>query len=181
MYSGPIRETLAEYHKSLKSFSDGPIQPVEIPNLKYFRTMDVVDETGASTRVVPMGTALRIQVRAEFPGQFDYPVFMAYIDNSAGQQVLSVASPKSERGIPGVFGMSEISCVIEHLPLPPGEYFIRLGMWRAGEHLEETEPGIMFTVTNADTFRDGWGARRGVCVAPSRWKAVSVFADTTVT
>ena len=124
---------------------------------------------------------MRIRIEAEFSGQFDYPVFMAFIDNSSGQQVLSVASPKSERGIPGVFGMSEISCVVEHLPLPPGEYFIRLGLWRAGEYLEETEPAIMFTVTNADTFRDGWGARKGICVAASRWKATSIFADTEVT
>ena len=178
IHSGPIAETLAEYHKSMKSFSDGPVQPVQVANCKYFRTMDVVDDTGASTRIMSMGTPLRIKIQAEFPDQFDYPVFAASIDNASGQQVLSVASPKTERGIPGVFGMSEISCVIEHMPLPPGEYFVRLGLWRAGELLEETPPAIMFTVTNADTFKDGWGARKGICVAPSRWKAVSVFADT---
>ncbi len=178
VYSGPIADTLAEYHKSLKSYSSGPIQPVALPGCKYMRTMDVVDDTGESIRVIPVGTPLRINVQAEFPDRIDYPVFMAYIDNSSGQQVLSVASPKTERGIPGVFGMSEISCVIEHLPLPPGEYFLRLALSRSAEHLEETPPAIMFTVTNADTFKDGWGARRGICVAGSRWKAVSVFADT---
>ena len=179
-HSGPIAETLAEYHKSLKRFSDGPVQPVQIANRKHFRTMDVVDDIGESTRIIPMGTALRIQIRAEFPDQFDYPIFMANIDNSSGQQVMSIASPKSERAIPGLFGMSEISCVIEQLPLPPGEYFVRLALWHSGEILEETPPAIMFTVTNADTFRDGWGARKGTCVAGSRWKAVSVFADTEV-
>jgi lipopolysaccharide transport system ATP-binding protein len=178
VYSGSITDTLAEYHKSLKSYSDGPIQPTPIPNGKYLRTMDVVDDTGESVRVIPMGTPLRIQIQAQFPDQIDYPVFTAYIDNSSGQQVLSVASPKTERGIPGVFGTSEISCVIEHLPLPPGEYFLRLGLIRGTEYLDDTVPAIMFTVSNADTFKDGWGARRGVCVAGSRWKAVSVFADT---
>lgn len=178
LYSGPVAEALAEYHKSLKYFSAGEVQPVAIENGKYLRTMDVVDDTGESTRVVPVGTPLRIRLRAEFPDQIDHPIFVAFIDNSSGQQVMSVASPKTERGIPGVFGTSDISCVIEHLPLPPGEYFLRLGLARGNEHLEETPPAIMFTVTNADTFKDGWGARRGICVAGSRWRAVSVFADT---
>jgi lipopolysaccharide transport system ATP-binding protein len=179
LYSGPIQNAMAEYHKSIKlSLTDGPIQPVPIVERKYFRSLDVVDDTGESTRIVPMGTALRIQIHAEFHGQFDYPVFSAFIDNSSGQQVLSVASPKTERGIPGVFGMSEISCVVEHLPLPPGEYFLRLGLWRAGGYVEQTEPTMMFTVTNSDAFRDGWGAQKGLCVAGSRWKALSVFTDT---
>ena len=46
--------------------------------------------------------------------------------------------------------------------------------------LEETLPAIGFTVTNAGTFRDGWGARKGTCVAGSRWKAMSAFADLVV-
>jgi hypothetical protein len=140
--------------------------------------MDVVDDTGESTRVIPLGTPLRIRIRAEFPDQIDHPIFIAHVDNSSGQQVLSVASPKTERGIPGVFGTSDISCIIEHLPLPPGEYFLRLGLSKGGERLEETPPAIMFTVANAETSKDGWGARRGICVAGSRWKAMSVFADT---
>jgi len=176
-YSGPIGDALAEYHKSLKSFSDGPIQPMPVVNGKYLRTVDVVDDAGESVRVLPMGTPLRIQIQAQFPDQIDYPIFTAYIDNASGQQVLSVGSPKTERGIPGVFGTSEISCVIEHLPLPPGEYFLRLGLIHGTEYLDDTSPSIMFTVSNADTFKDGWGARRGICVAGSRWKAVSVFAD----
>jgi lipopolysaccharide transport system ATP-binding protein len=178
LYSGPIADALAEYHKSLKYFSTGAVQPVAIKNCKYLRTMDVVDDTGESTRVIPLGTPLRIRIRAEFPDQIDHPIFIAHVDNSSGQQVLSVASPKTERGIPGVFGTSDISCIIEHLPLPPGEYFLRLGLSKGGERLEETPPAIMFTVANADTFKDGWGARRGICVAGSRWKAMSVFADT---
>jgi lipopolysaccharide transport system ATP-binding protein len=177
-YSGPVAEALTEYHKSLKYFSTGLVQPVPVGNCKYFRTMDLVDETGESTRVIPMATPLRIRVSAEFPDQIDHPVFMAFVDNSSGQQVLSVASPKTERGIPGVFGTSDISCVVEHLPLPPGEYFLRLGLARGTEYLDETPPAIMFTVANADTFKDGHGARRGSCVAGSRWKAMSVFADT---
>ncbi|MBN9555101.1 MAG: ABC transporter ATP-binding protein [Alphaproteobacteria bacterium] len=126
LYSGPIADALAEYHKSLKYFSTGAVQPVAIKNCKYLRTMDVVDDTGESTRVIPLGTPLRIRIRAEFPDQIDHPIFIAHVDNSSGQQVLSVASPKTERGIPGVFGTSDISCIIEHLPLPPGEYFLRL-------------------------------------------------------
>jgi lipopolysaccharide transport system ATP-binding protein len=178
IYSGPIADTLAEYHKSLKSYSTGVVQPVSIPDCKYLRTMDMVDDTGESTRIIPLGTPLRIRIRAEFPDQIDHPIFMAFVESASGQRILSVASPKSERGIPGVFGASDISCLIEHSPLPPGEYFLRLALYRGNELVENTPPAITFTVTNADTFKDGWGARRGVCVAGSRWKAVSVFADT---
>lgn len=51
---------------------------------------------------------------------------------------------------------------------------------RSRAPLEETLPAIMFTGTNAGTFRDGWGARKGICVASSRWKAMSAVVDLVV-
>jgi lipopolysaccharide transport system ATP-binding protein len=178
MYSGPIAEALAEYHKAIRAaVSDGPVQPVKITNRRYFRSMDVVDETGESTRVIPMGTTLNIKMEMEFPDRFDQPVLFVFIDNTAGQKVLCVASPKSERAISTLSGPSELSCVIDQLPLQPGDYYVRLGLMRTGEYVEETERALMFTVRDADTFRDGWGAHGGACVANSRWRAVEMAPE----
>jgi lipopolysaccharide transport system ATP-binding protein len=164
IHSGPIGETLTAYHKSVRAaVSDGPIQPAILRTGKYFRSMDVVDEDGESTRVVPMGTTLRIKIRIDCGDRLDQPV--------------CVASPKTERAISTLSGTSEISCVIERLPLQPGDYFVRLGLMSRGESLEQTERVIMFTVTDADTFADGWGAHGGICVASSRWQAAEVGAE----
>ena len=174
-HSGPIAETLAVYHKAVKPVLAGDAaQPVAIHGRQYFRTLDIVDEFGESTRILPMGTPLRMQIKAEFANQTEFPVFSAIIEDEAGQCVLSVASPKSEQAIESLFGPSEISCVIEHLPLPPGEYSIRLRLRRGLESLEETDPVLAFAIRDADTFKDGWGARRGTSVAASRWKARSM-------
>ena len=88
--------------------------------------------------------------------------------------MLSVASPKTGHVISTLSGITEVTCVIENLPLPPGDYFIRLRLARFAEDLDEADRVVMFTVTDADTFGDGWGARGGVCVASSRWGATEV-------
>jgi lipopolysaccharide transport system ATP-binding protein len=179
MHSGPIGETLTAYHKSVRAaVSDGPIQPAMLRTGEYFRSMDVVDEEGESTRVVPMGTNLRIKIQADFGDRLDQPLFFIFVDNPDGRKILCVASPKTERAISTLSGKSEISCIIERLPLQPGDYFIRLGLTSRGETVEQTERAIMFTVTDADTFADGWGAHGGICVAGSRWQAVEVGAET---
>ena len=179
VHAGPIAETLAVYHKAVKPALEGDnLQPVMVRDREYFRSFDVVDEFGESTRIIPMGTPLRIKIKAEFAEKIDYPIFVAYVEDDSGQVVLSSASPKTEQAIKSLSGMAEVSCVIEHLPLAPGEYSLHLRILQGPLRLDETGCVLPFVVRDADTFKDGWGARKGICVAASRWKTESKVADT---
>ncbi len=175
IHDGPIAETLAVYHKAIGSAvaarSDGP---VTFTDRKYLRSIDIIDDIGDSTRIVPVGTNLTIKFQADFGKRVDKPMIFVFIDNPAGQKILCVASPKTGRVLPNLSGMNEVACVIENLPLPPGDYFVRIKLMRFGEELEHTERAIDFTVTDADTFGDGWGAHGGICIAGSRWSTETV-------
>ena len=175
IHEGPVAETLAVYHKAIGSrVMDGPAGPVIFTDRNYLRSIDIVDDIGDSTRIIPVGTDLTIKLKADFGKRVDKPMFFIFIDNLAGQKVLCVASPKTGRVLPNMSGMTEVTCVIENLPLPPGDYFVRVNLMRFGEDLEQTDRAISFTVTDADTFGDGWGAHGGLCVAGSRWSTEMV-------
>ena len=174
-HEGPIAETLSVYHKAIgAAASDSPVGPVLFTDRQYLRSIDIVDDLGDSTRTVPVGTDLTIKLKGDFGDRLDRPLFFVFIDNLAGQKMLCVASPKTGRIVPSLSGLTEITCVIQNLPLPPGEYFVRINFMRFGEDLEQTDRAIKFTVTDADTFGDGWGAHGGVCVAGSRWSTTKV-------
>jgi len=178
IHQGPVAETLSVYHNAIGgAVKSGPAGPVLYHDRKYLKSVDIIDDIGDSTRIIPVGTDLRIKFHMESGRQLDKPMFFVFVDNLAGQKMLCVASPKTGRVMPNLSGMTEVDCVIENLPLPPGDYFVRIKITRFGEELEQTERAINFTVTDADTFGDGWGAHGGVCVAGSRWSATKVLQE----
>lgn len=115
-----------------------------------------------------MGTAFRIRFRVDAAEEVAYPIFTVMIDSSAGQRMLTISSPNTRAGFRSLDSPSEVECHIPALPLAPGDYVVRLSLWKV-KFLERVEHALTFTVTNADTFGDGWGADRGVCVAPANW------------
>ena len=173
-FAGSIAQTIEAYHRDVHVSSKDELPgPVDLSgNNNFLRSIDMVDDFGESIRSIPMATGLRIRIGAEFQERMDYPTFLVLIDSPAGQ-VLSLASPRSAAAIRSLSGPSEVCCDIEQLPLAPGHYQIRIAIWKGGEILEETSPVIHFTVEDADTFGDGWGAGHCVCVVDSQWRASS--------
>ena len=85
--------------------------------------------------------------------------------------MLTLRSPRNDLRLPTLSGRSEVTCIVDALPLPPGEYRLSLELTRTLnlEPIEEPKHELYFTIRNADAFNDGWGARTGLCVAPSSW------------
>jgi hypothetical protein len=121
-----------------------------------------------------MGSELQVRMVVEADEPFDYPVFVVRIDNNKGQRMLSLRSPRSDLAIPRIWGRNELTCRVGQLPLAPGDYTVRVSLCRGFDEVEAVEGEIPFTIRNADTFGDGWGARRGLCVAPSSWNLAEV-------
>ena len=178
VHEGPIAETLSVYHNAVGGAANkGPAGPVIFTDRQYLKSIDIIDDIGDSTRIVPVGTDLTVKFQVDCGDLLDKPMFFLFVDNLAGQKMLCVAPPKTGRVLPTLSGRTEVTCTIRNLPLPPGDYFVRLKVMRFGEQLEHTERAINFMITDADTFGDGWGAHGGVCVASSQWSTAAVSQE----
>lgn len=176
---GPLKETLAEYHRLIHPNTDQ--SSGEKMNLEgkydYFRSIDLIDEAGHSARSVPMGTSVQVKFTVELEEPMEYPSFSVVVEGLLGDRVLRVSSPRMHPSFTSLSGVCELTCDIGFLPLAPGDYAISLRLERGAVAMEKTANELYFNVRNADTFEDGWGYRGGVCVANASWKIEEVMED----
>ena len=170
----PLKDAIASYHRMTRpERANGSAGPLEFDGeyYRYFRQLDVIDEHGQSARILPLGSPLRVRIRIDATAPVDLPSFAVRIDNSRGQRMLTMRSPRNDFRLPTLSGRSEITCMVDALPLAPGEYRLSVELTRTlnYEPIEEPRGELYFTIRNADSFNDGWGARTGLCVAASSW------------
>ena len=169
VHDGGLRDVIARYHRTVLDRGDGDARDATFGDrCRFFRSAQLLDEAGLPTAHLPMGSEFRLRAGLEAPEPVTYPIFVVMIDSAAGQRMLTTSSPNTPTGIPVLNEPATIECYIPMLPLAPGEYWVKLGLWR-GQYLEQVEQALRFTVRDADTFGDGWGADKGVCVTPSTW------------
>lgn len=169
---GSLKDTLASYIRLAR-----PTDEVSLHHCKYFRSIDILDEDGNPTRTIPIGGRLQLRIVAEATEPMEYPNFVVSFDNSKSQRMLSIHSPRNHLALPRLDGRCELTCTIDALPFAPDEYSVSISLARDQVDIESAESILSFTVRNADTFGDGWGARSGVCVAPSRWHLEKAKSD----
>jgi len=176
----PIREALLTYHQTLgHSDASSSSEPIDLGDqYRYFRGFDMLDDEGRSTRTMVTGGRLHLQIQVDSDESFEYPSFVVRIDNTKGQRILTLRSPRTDAAIPRLAGPGEVSCIVDQAPFAPGDYVVRISLARGLEDVEAVEQVLSFTVRNADTFGDGWGAREGLCVAPSSWNLVEMEQKT---
>lgn len=178
VYDGALRDVIARYHRAVSDDGDEPPPETSLRDrCRFFRSAQVIDDMGMPIAHLPMGTALRVRATLDAPEPIAYPIFVVMIDSAAGQRMLTVSSRNTPAGIAALDGPVVVECRIPMLPLAPGEYWVKLGLWR-GEYIEQVDHALRFTVRSADTFGDGWGAAiggaTGVCVSTSTWTLASV-------
>ncbi|MDB5448654.1 MAG: tagH 1 [Phenylobacterium sp.] len=176
LHAGGLKDTVTEYHRLTQADGAGGGLPQEGPvdygeRYTFFRSADLLDGAGRSTRRLNVGETFAVRMVAEAPSPVDQPIFVVWIDNSFGSCVLTLKSPRTEGAIPRLDGRLEVTCEVDVPPLMPGEYTLNFGLWKGAGYIELVEGGIGFSVSNADTFGDGWGAdKAGLCVARSTWR-----------
>jgi lipopolysaccharide transport system ATP-binding protein len=167
--TGPLKETLASYIRLTRP-NDGSGSEVALDQCKYFRSIDILDAEGRSTRTVPIGGRVQVRIVAEAAVPMEYPNFVVSFYNGKGQRMMSLRSPRNHLAIPRLDGRCEVTCTIDSLPFAPDEYTVSISLARDLIDIEAAETILTFTVRNADTFGDGWGVRSGLCAVPSRWQ-----------
>ena len=169
---GPLKETLAEYHRLIHPNTDQ--SSGEKTNLggkyDFFRSIDLIDGEGHSARSIPMGTSVQVKFTVELDEPMEYPSFSVVVEGLLGDKALKISSPRMHPSFTSLNGVCELTCDIGFLPLAPGDYGISLKLERGAMVMEETANELYFNVRNADTFEDGWGYRGGACVTNASWK-----------
>jgi lipopolysaccharide transport system ATP-binding protein len=177
LHAGGLKDTVEAYHQLTRAEAGDGQRSVEGPveygdRYAYFRAADLLDGAGRSTRRLDIGEPFAVRIVAEATPALDHPTFVVWIDNSFGSCVLTLKSPRTQDAIARLEGRAEITCQVDVPPLMPGDYALNFGLWKGAGYVELVEGGISFSVTNADTFGDGWGAdKAGLCLAQSRWRA----------
>ena len=163
----PLKQALAAYYRLSRDDTGAADRPINLGHeYRYFQQLDMVDESGQSVRVLPMGGDLRVRAIVQADEPFDYPIFITKIDNEKGQRMLTLRSPRNERGIRRLQGRCEVTCDVRGLPLAPGDYRLSVALARRSSEVEAVDCQVPFTVRNGDGFDDGWGAARWpVCCA----------------
>jgi lipopolysaccharide transport system ATP-binding protein len=177
---GPLASVLAEYHDLARADlfeRSAPGRPVAlVGKYRYFRSVDLLDEAGSSTRVLPMGAPLHMRLLIDAKGRgLDYPIIEIMFRNVMGQYMMGLRSPNNGAAIRRLDGLYEVNCRVDRLPFVPGDYTASIELLKGGASLEKTETEVGFMVRNADSFADGWGACSvGFCVAPSSWDVTAL-------
>jgi hypothetical protein len=71
-----------------------------------------------------------------------------------------------------------LECVVDSLPLAPGDYWMKLGFAAVPDEIDEIERALRFTVTEGELFGSGRGPHTGLCVAPSKWSCHALTHQT---
>jgi hypothetical protein len=118
---------------------------------------------------MPVGGRFHLKLVLDAPIAVESPTVTIGIDDSLGQRLMSLQTPMTDAVLPRLQAPGVLDCIVEMLPLAPGDYWVKLGLAATPDEIDEIERALRFTVTEGDLFGSGRGHHRGLCVAPSKW------------
>jgi lipopolysaccharide transport system ATP-binding protein len=171
---GGVHELVQEYHRRvLHAHGDvgSALSELNSPTRlhKIFRSATLLDGDGEPTNFLPVGGRLHMRLVLDAPIQVESPTITVGIDDNLGQRLLSLQTPMTNPALTRLEQPGVLECVVESLPLAPGDYWVKLGFAAVPDEIDEIERALRFTVTEGELFGGGRGHHRGVCVAPSTW------------
>jgi lipopolysaccharide transport system ATP-binding protein len=171
---GKVRDLVQEYHRRvLQTHGDAgsSLSDLNSPTRvhKIFRSATLLDDAGEPTNFLSVGGRFHLRLVLDAPINVEAPNITIGIDDNLGQRLLSLQTPATNPVLPRLQQSGVLECVVESLPLAPGDYWVKLGLAAVPDEIDEIERAMRFTVTEGDLFGSGRGHHRGLCVAPSRW------------
>jgi lipopolysaccharide transport system ATP-binding protein len=176
---GGVHELVQEYHRRvLHTQGDGgsALSEINTPGRvhKIFRLATLLGENNEPTNFLAVGSRFHLRLVLDAPITVEAPTVTIGIDDGLGQRLLSLQTPLANPVLPRLAEPCVLDCVVEALPLAPGDYWIKLGFAAVPDEIDEIERALRFTVTEGEVFGSGRGHHRGVCVAPSKWNVLGV-------
>ena len=172
---GGVHELVQEYHRRvLNAHGDvgSALSELDSPTRvhKIFRSATLLDDKGEPTNFMPAGGRFHIRLLLDAPIAVEAPTVTIAIDDSLGQRLLSLQTPLTNPVLPRLQTPGVLDCVVESLPLAPGDYWVKLGFAAVPDEIDEIERALRFTVTEGELFGSGRGHHHGACIAPSQWR-----------
>ena len=172
---GSVRDLVQEYHRRvLQGQGDmgTALSEINSPTRvhKIFRSATLLDERGEPTNFIGAGGRFHLRLNLDAPINVESPTVTVGIDDSLGQRLLSLQTPLTNAVLTRLTQPGVLDCIVESLPLAPGDYWIKLGFAATPDEIDEIERAMRFTVTEGELFGSGRGHHRGLCVAPSQWR-----------
>jgi lipopolysaccharide transport system ATP-binding protein len=171
---GPVNELAREYHRRvLQTHGDvgATLAEMDSPSRvhKIFRSATLLDDREEPTNFIGVGSRFHVRLVLDAPIAVESPTVTLGIDDNLGQRLLSLQNPLTNAVLPRLDKPCVLDCVIDSLPLAPGDYWIKLGFAATPDEIDEIERALRFTVTEGELFGSGRGHHKGLCVTPSRW------------
>ena len=171
---GAVHDLVQEYHRRVLSAhgdAGSTLSELNSPTRvhKIFRTATLLDDQGEPTNFMPVGGRFHLRLVLDAPITVEAPTVTVGIDDNLGQRLMSLQTPLSNPALTRLQEPGVLDCVVESLPLAPGDYWLKLGFAAVPDEIDEIERALRFTVTEGELFGGGRGHHRGVCVAPSNW------------
>ena len=181
---GQVDEVVQEYYSDNRARlgPNGFGRPFEEEqdSNRLLRYAALLGPSGEPTDFLFVGNECRVRIVLRSQSPILGPAVGIGIDDSLGQRVLTLRSPRSEHWIDCIDGQVVVECRIPESPLIPGEYWIKLVVSVAGEPLDQIEQALAFRVEDGDLFGEGRGFHRGCCVARAAWSVVQNGREMTV-
>ncbi|MGH9023203.1 MAG: polysaccharide ABC transporter ATP-binding protein [Acidimicrobiia bacterium] len=121
---GPVSESLAAYRRSIEESAEA--DHVSTGPLKLLK----VEVTGAAGEPIRSQEALEVRIILESDGAHEGLLYLGASEGTASPIFLVTRTLLVEAG------ESEVRCLIAHLPLPRGRFYLWLGMARKGKGLQ---------------------------------------------
>jgi lipopolysaccharide transport system ATP-binding protein len=171
---GSVHQLVQEYHRRVLSAPGevgSALSEVNGPGRvqKIFRSAILLDDNGEPANFLTVGKRFHLRLMLDAPITVESPTVTIGIDDDLSQRVLTLQTPLTNPVLPRLAEPCMLECVVESLPLAPGDYWIKLGFAVVPDEIDEIERALRFTVTEGDLFGSGRGHHRGLCVAPSKW------------
>jgi len=171
---GAVHDLVQEYHRRVLSAhgdAGSTLSELNSPTRvhKIFRTATLLDDQGEPTNFMPVGGQFHLRLVLDAPITVEAPTVTVGIDDNLGQRLLSLQTPLTNPTLTRLQQPGVLDCIVESLPLAPGDYWVKLGFAAVPDEIDEIERALRFTVTEGELFGGGRGHHRGVCVAPSKW------------
>jgi lipopolysaccharide transport system ATP-binding protein len=136
---------------------------------KIFHSATLLDDLGEPTNFMPVGGRFHLRLMLDAPVAIESPTVTIGIDDNVGQRLFSLQTPLTNPALTRLEKPGTLDCVVDMLPLAPGDYWIKLGFASTPDEIDEIERALRFTVTEGELFGSGRGHHRGLCVIPSKW------------